>query len=41
MAVEVYVIATSSLGDRSYLATDGQVGIVASDGGWCPRPSAA
>ncbi|MFI7490484.1 rhodanese-like domain-containing protein [Micromonospora echinaurantiaca] len=28
MAVEVSVIATSSLGDRSYLASDGQVGIV-------------
>ncbi|MFI6330045.1 rhodanese-like domain-containing protein [Micromonospora chersina] len=28
MAVEVSVIATSSLGDRSYLASDGQVGVV-------------
>ncbi|TYB34153.1 MBL fold metallo-hydrolase, partial [Micromonospora sp. AP08] len=28
MAVEVSVIATSSLGDRSYLASDGQVAIV-------------
>ncbi|SCG74522.1 MBL fold metallo-hydrolase [Micromonospora coxensis] len=28
MAVEVSVITTSSLGDRSYLATDGQVAIV-------------
>ncbi|MFU8874633.1 rhodanese-like domain-containing protein [Micromonospora sp. SL4-19] len=28
MAVEVSVIATSSLGDRSYLASDGRVGIV-------------
>ncbi|RKN50299.1 MBL fold metallo-hydrolase [Micromonospora endolithica] len=28
MAIEVTVIATSSLGDRSYLASDGQVGIV-------------
>ncbi|MFG2101106.1 rhodanese-like domain-containing protein [Micromonospora echinaurantiaca] len=28
MAVEVSVIATSSLGDRSYLASDGQAGIV-------------
>ncbi|MCW3843489.1 MBL fold metallo-hydrolase [Micromonospora yasonensis] len=28
MATEVSVIATSSLGDRSYLATDGQVAIV-------------
>ncbi|MEU9827313.1 MBL fold metallo-hydrolase [Micromonospora chersina] len=28
MAVEVSVIATSSLGDRSYLASDGRVGVV-------------
>ncbi|RQX03867.1 MBL fold metallo-hydrolase [Micromonospora inaquosa] len=28
MAVQVSVIATSSLGDRSYLATDGQVAVV-------------
>ncbi|MEU0151380.1 MBL fold metallo-hydrolase [Micromonospora fulviviridis] len=28
MAVEVAVIATSSLGDRSYLASDGRVGVV-------------
>ncbi|MFG1833417.1 MBL fold metallo-hydrolase, partial [Micromonospora chersina] len=28
MAVEVSVIATSSLGDRSYLASDGEVAIV-------------
>ncbi|MCZ7379886.1 MBL fold metallo-hydrolase [Micromonospora sp. WMMC250] len=28
MAIEVTVIATSSLGDRSYLASDGQAGIV-------------
>ncbi|MBO4204584.1 MBL fold metallo-hydrolase [Micromonospora echinofusca] len=28
MTVEVFVITTSSLGDRSYLATDGRVGIV-------------
>ncbi|MFE9695019.1 rhodanese-like domain-containing protein [Micromonospora sp. NPDC005806] len=28
MALEVSVIATSSLGDRSYLASDGQVGVV-------------
>jgi hydroxyacylglutathione hydrolase len=28
MPVEVYVIATSSLGDRSYLATDGRVAVV-------------
>jgi len=28
MTVEVSVVATSSLGDRSYLASDGQVGVV-------------
>ncbi|NRQ34686.1 MBL fold metallo-hydrolase [Nonomuraea sp. NN258] len=28
MSVDVHVIATSSLGDRSYLATDGQVAVV-------------
>lgn len=28
MAVEVFVIATSSLGDRSYLASDGRQAVV-------------
>ena len=28
MAVQVSIVATSSLGDRSYLASDGRVAIV-------------